>query len=174
MHIQIRTAYLLVACIATGLCQETGKVTSRLAPAASGVYESFFRTVVTLSNLRKSNSDHLAQPGLQELTGLTDQQMGVLNDVAEACLAKMPRYSVSGHDVYFESLMRSIESGQDDSGWLAQRLNELDYQRTKTVSDHVQQLRVRLGEDPFKALDDWVHSSFSHHCLINPCSVFRR
>jgi len=67
--------------------------------------------------------------------------------------------------VYFESRLRSIESGQDDSGWLAQRLYDLDNQRTKTVSDYVQQLRVRLGEVSFRALDLWVHASFSHQLL---------
>jgi hypothetical protein len=144
-----------------------------LAPAAPGIYESFFRTVVNLASLRKSKFDDIAQPGLEEVIGFTDQQMSVLNDVAEACLAKMPRYSVSGHGIYFESLMRSIESGQDNSGWLAQRLDELDYQRTRTVSGHVQQLRVRLGDDSFQALDVWVHSVFSHHCFVKPCGVDR-
>jgi hypothetical protein len=166
--------FLLLAYITTGLGQPTINATSRSAPAAPGIYESFFRSVVTLNNLRESKSDHLVQPGLQEVTGLTDQQMSVLNEVAEACLAKMPRYSVAGHDVYFESLLRSIDSGQDDTQWLAQRLNEVDYQRTTTVSDHVQQLRVRLGEVSFQALDVWVHSSFPHHCFVKPCGVKRR
>ena len=83
-------------------------------------------------------------------------------------------YFTRRRSTYFESLLRSIDSGQDDSEWLAQRLNELHYQRTKMVSDHVQQLRARLGEISFQTLDAWIRSAFSHHCFINPCGAGRR
>ena len=133
----------LISCLGSGLCQT--------APdTISGIYASFFLTVAQAANGSRT------QRGIEAAIGLTDGEMRSLDAVAADYQARSR--ALNPGRVIFEARLRSLESGEDSSEWLAQWLCELDNQGRQLVLDLIQQLKTALGDSRFSVLDTYVHA----------------
>jgi hypothetical protein len=70
----------------------------------------------------------------------------------------------------FEARLRAVES-DGASAWLAERRKNLDSQRDEMVQDHIQQLKVELGDLRFEALDAYVRSRKTASNFFPPLSA---
>jgi hypothetical protein len=104
-----------------------------------------------LNVLRNERSSSLTQPPIQDLIGLTDQEMRVVNDLASDCVAKIGPAPTEG-------ALQLVESGDD-------------LQTSRIVLEHVRQLNAALGASRFQTLDDWVRSPWAQHCFVTPCAL---
>lgn len=164
------------------LCPIFSQTSSPEAPpkekaADPAIYEAFFRQVVEL----QSFPDHptarvginiplngevvnLIIPRIQDVIGLTDPEVKLLDAVATDSVAG-PKSFGKPSAMIFEARLQQIESGRTSDA-VAQQLKELDSQHDRLIMDHVEQLKVALGNVRFQILDAFVHSSKSQDDLL--------
>jgi hypothetical protein len=58
----------------------------------------------------------------------------------------------------FDYLMEAIQTGQDKSESLQQRLKDLRDQRDQVVREHIEQIKLALGDSRFEKLDTFVRA----------------
>lgn len=161
--VRIGVAFWLAGCFCRVLCQTSlSDAPPQQIPPDPVLYENFFRQVVQSRKvsgpvLLNGQASTLPQPTFQEAAGLTDQEAQVLSALAADCEAKTgPLHGAVG-SLVFESRLQSAESGEV-SGWLTQRLKDLDDRRDQIVLDHVRQLKAAFGDSRFQTLDAYVRS----------------
>ena len=135
-------------------------------------YESFFQQLIRLkwySNLPNNSvqlNGSLSIPKLQDLIGLTDSEVAILDSTATDCLSQIKPFLIAGK-LTFESRLQPVASGRvsDD---LAQRIQDLDTKREEVVLKHVDALKTALGDSRFQVLDEYVRSSKWIKDLVPP------
>jgi len=154
----MRAALVMLACALPGLCQY---VPAR--PASE--YGRFFAQAAQMSRVP---TDQLTVPTIQDVLGLNAEEMKIVNAIATDYVEKIQAVAPVSHLV-FEARMRTIESGEDSSEWLAQRLKEVDERVDQVVAQHVEKLKAALGEEGFQRVEKYVHSDWIHHCFAARC-----
>ncbi|HKA00370.1 MAG TPA: hypothetical protein VKE70_27855 [Candidatus Solibacter sp.] len=149
----LASAFGLIGGVSLGFCQVAIKPAPYKAPPSLDsieIHQLFFERVAR-SNPRNPFTFQ---------SDLSDGEMAIVNNVAANCDSKLG--PLSDQPVRWEALMRSLESGEEQEVWLNQRLTDLKARRKRVVLDHVEALRVSLGEPRFQALEtsiqDWYIS----------------
>jgi hypothetical protein len=157
---RVPLAVLLVG-FPCGLCGQTPAVDAR--PTDPATYEAFFRQVLNLKSAENTKAHGLngepvafTVPKLQDVIGLTDREVGLLQAAAADCLQAGQSFEQPSAKV-FEARLQEIESGRV-SGALGQELKELDGQHNRWILDRVQQLKLAFGDLRFQVLDAYVRS----------------
>ena len=95
---------------------------------------------------------------MQTDVGLSDPEMQTLREIAADCESKVEPLDRILMRLTFDSLMESIQFGQNASSPLQQRRQELYDQIDLVVHDHVAQLKTALGDSRFEKLDAFVRT----------------
>ena len=95
---------------------------------------------------------------------LTDAEMAILNSVAADCDSKLQ--PLNDRPVVLEARMRFVESGDEQEGWMDQRLIELKARRDRVIVEHVEALRTSLGEPRFQALENFVQDWYNSLTVV--------
>ncbi|MDR3703115.1 MAG: hypothetical protein P4L56_25950 [Candidatus Sulfopaludibacter sp.] len=147
----------LALAIASSICGAQ----DRPDPAA---YQQLFRQVVELKSLGGHPAARtmwgglpLKTPRLQEVIGLTDAEVEILNAAATDCMAKIAVFEKAMGPLVFESRLEIADTGKN-SDELAQKLKDLDDQRDKMILAHVQELKSALPSGGFEILDAYVRA----------------
>ena len=129
-----------------------------------GVYRSFFRQVAQLKQvsdpvLINGQASGLRQPTIQETLGLTENEAQIVIALAVDCELKSRSLDGALRLSTFEARLSSISiESEGASTAIAQQRKNLERQLDEIVQDHIQQLKVELGDSRFEALDAYVRS----------------
>jgi hypothetical protein len=148
--------YLLA--ILSCLCPAFGQAGAEQNQSVREFYESFFRQVVAL----KAAADHPIEvplkilPRLQDVVGLTDGEVDILNGVATDWASKISALAYP-RGMIFESRLQQIQFGRILEP-LASQLRDIENRHDEMVLDHVRQLKDAIGDLRFQVLEAYLHS----------------
>jgi hypothetical protein len=133
-------------------------------PVDPRVYEQFFAQFVGIKHVIDSQSSAvngqlstITAPNIEKTIGLTHHEVAAVNASALDCLAQMRRVDDAIKPLIFDSRIQAIQFGESVA-WITLRLKDLNTQRTTIIVDHVQQLKIALGDASFQKLDAYVRS----------------
>lgn len=125
------------------------------APPASDyqVYSTLFREVL-LPLKPAAQKPASALPPIHDSAGLTDREIGIIRPIAADC---QQRLSLVGSDHpqfdWWEAIMESIETGEDQAAKIQQMMRDDEAQRERITLAHEQLLKAALGDERFQQLD---------------------
>ena len=139
------------------------------------LYQDFFRQVFALKSAgdhptaRLANGDIVPMkvPTLQEVLGLTDEEVERLNTTAADCLSKLNVLNRASASLIFESRLETADNGKISNA-LALEMKNLDDRRNTLVLDHVQELKTALPPASFEKVDAYVRAPAREKKSLTP------
>jgi hypothetical protein len=160
-------AFSVAGSFCSGLCQTAS---SDVLPPQdrpdSAMYEQLFLQVSALKWASDSGGSAVAAngevitrtvPKIQDVVGLTGADVEILNATAGDCVARIGSLQAAAGGLILESRLQFIESGKHWEA-LAEKLKNIDDERSRMVMDHVRQLKAALPDSSFEKLDAFVRA----------------
>jgi hypothetical protein len=146
------------------LCQSGASPTSDVS-----AYETFFHQVDVVQvtpragdfTLLNGQGTSVSLPPIETRMGLSHDQAALLRVSALDCVAEIRSVDDDIRPLTFDARIQTIEYGEP-AVWVIQRLADLNQKRNQVLVDHVQHLRVALGDAAFATLDTFVRTRNSH------------
>jgi len=165
--VRMALAFGAAGSLCSGLCQTAS---SDVLPPQdrpdSAMYEQLFWQVSALKSASESGASAIAEngevvtraiPRIQDVIGLTGAEVEILNATAGDCVPRIGSLQAAARGLIFESRLQFIESGKHSEA-LTQKLKEIDDERSRTVLNHIRQLKDALPDSSFEKLDAYVRA----------------
>jgi hypothetical protein len=168
--VRIVFALALCGCVYPALCQTPDAGPHTFVPVtpdtSASPYEWFFSQVFQLKAAADRGQtlsvywtdERQPLPRLQDLIGLTDSEVALVNAVATECLAEIDELQHTGRALIFESRLEFIETGEHSEA-LAVRIKRLEDRHPELVTNYVNRLKAALPEAQFRKLDTFVRTT---------------
>ena len=136
-------------------------------PSDSVLFRFFFLHVASVDsiadNLKASGkSDSAARSKFARDAKLTDVEAGLLKDVAKRCNSGLEAHTRNEVAPAVQNLRAQNPTALKASALppaAAEQLKDLDRQREKIVTDHVQELKSAMGPERFQKFYDYVRGT---------------
>jgi hypothetical protein len=128
-------------------------------------FAAFLVEVAGLKNsaepvLVNGRPSELRRPSVREAIGLTEEESKVLAAVASDCAARIRALDAAAGNSVFDARLRMIESEADSQALQKVRdlRRNLNNERARIVSAHIERLRTAFGDSRFEVLNAFVRS----------------